>query len=228
MKNPQTAILVFSRSAIAESKHKRLAHTQSQTQDLAAQMIKHTKSTVSATDLPFFIISEEQQRGQSFGEKMANAFQDVFAQGFYNVIAVGNDCISLSALDIIYAADVLQKSKAVIGPTLDGGAYLIGLTQKSFDYEAFKNLAWQSSATFEHLFEYFNLFLTIPTVLDYKADVDCISDWNLALQSVSLQFKTRILTILKNTESVPSKFDLIYNNSYLELPSSLRAPPVFQ
>ena len=227
MENRQTAILVFSRSAIAESKHKRLAHTQSQTQELAAQMIKHTKSTVSATDLPFFIISDE-QRGQSFGEKMANAFQDVFAQGFYNVIAVGNDCISLSALDIIYAADVLQKSKAVIGPTLDGGAYLIGLTQNSFDYEAFKNLAWQSSATFEHLFEYFSLFLTIPTVLDYKADVDCISDWNLALQSVSLQFKTRILAILKNSESLHSKFELIYNNSYLELPSSLRAPPVFQ
>ena len=228
MENQQTAILVFSRSAIAESKHKRLAHTQSQTQDLAAQMIKHTKSTVSATDLPFFIISEEQQRGQSFGEKMANAFQDVFAQGFNNVIAVGNDCVSLSALDIIYAADVLQKSKAVIGPTLDGGAYLIGLTQKSYDFEDFKNIAWQTSDTFDQLFSYFEKNLIVATTLDYKTDIDSISDWKIALQSVNLQFRNKILTILKSTESLPSKFDLIYNNSHLELPLSLRAPPLFQ
>lgn len=228
MENQQTAILVFSRSAIAESKHKRLATTQGQTQELAAQLIKHTKTTVSATDLPYFIISDEHQRGQSFGEKIANAFQDVFAKGYKNVIAIGNDCLSLSALDIIYAADVLLKNKAVIGPTLDGGAYLIGLTQKSFDFEDFKNIAWQTSDTFDQLFGYFEKKLIVATTLDYKTDIDSISDWKIALQSVNLQFRNKILTILNSTESLPSRFDLFYNNGYLELLSSLRAPPLFQ
>lgn len=228
MESRQTAILVFSRSAKAESRNKRLSDTLGKSEELSAQLIKHIKATVNATDLPFYIISDDLQRGQNFGEKMANAFQDIFAKGFKNVIAIGNDCLSLSALDIIYAADVLRKNKAVVGPSQDGGAYLIGMTDVSFDYNNFQNVAWQSINTFECLLEYFDTLCITPITLDYKVDIDTISDWKAGLQGVNVQLKNRILQILNNKDLLLVQTDYNYNIGFTELPTSLRAPPIFQ
>ncbi len=225
MGNKHIAILVFSRTANAESKHKRLANTLSKSEELATQMIKHTKGTVNAAELPYFIISEDQQRGANFGEKIANAFQDIFSKGYKNVIAIGNDCLSLSALDIIYAADVLRKNKAVAGPTQDGGTYLIGMNDSAFDFDQFKNIKWQSTSTYDGLLDYFINQAITPITLDYKADIDTISDWKIGLLGVKIQLKNRILTILKRNNSFQPNIDFSYTNTLTELSSSLRGPP---
>ncbi len=227
MGNRQTAILIFSRTAKAESRYKQLANTLSKSRELSTQLIKNSKSTVDATELPYYFISEELQRGDSFGEKISNAFKDIFAKGYKNVIAIGNDCLSLSALDIIYAADVLKKNKAVVGPTLDGGAYLIGMTDISFDSDKFQKIAWQSTETYASLENYFNTLSISPITLDYKTDIDTISDWKIGLRGVDLHLKNRILSILKAKDLFPSKVDFVFINNHIELPSSLRAPPIF-
>jgi rSAM/selenodomain-associated transferase 1 len=62
------------------------------------------------------------------GEKMARALAAARAEGHRRLVLVGTDCPSLS-LDILAAAfDSLACRDLVLGPAVDGGYYLVGLS----------------------------------------------------------------------------------------------------
>lgn len=94
----------------------------------------------------------DRQRGNSFGERLANAFADAFAQGYTHVIAVGGDCPRLHEVDWDDVTRRLEQGEPVLGPTPNrDGAYLIGLSRRGFDRQAFAALPWQSPALFDAL-----------------------------------------------------------------------------
>jgi len=66
------------------------------------------------------------QRGRSFAERLANAFADIRALGYDEVVAVGADSPGLSKSHLEGAFAALQSQDAVFGPASDGGVYLIG------------------------------------------------------------------------------------------------------
>ena len=45
-------------------------------------------------------------------------------------IFIGTDLPSISHLDLIQALEILQQKEMVIGPSTDGGYWLIGLSKK--------------------------------------------------------------------------------------------------
>jgi len=69
------------------------------------------------------------QQGDDLGDRMLYGFQDGFARGYQNIVLVGADCptIDSSLLDEGFAA--LASHNLVLGPTVDGGYYLIGLNE---------------------------------------------------------------------------------------------------
>ena len=82
------------------------------------------------------------QRGESFGERLANAFADVFALGFDRVVAVGIDTPGLRPSHLDAAFGSLERAPAVLGPDADGGVYLIGLARA--EPGAFSRVSWQT------------------------------------------------------------------------------------
>jgi rSAM/selenodomain-associated transferase 1 len=85
---------------------------------------------------PFFKILEARhgvrlidQEGDDLGQRMAGVFDWLFAQGYRSVVLVGTDVPSLPIEEYRRAFDLLESHDLVVGPALDGGYYLLGLTR---------------------------------------------------------------------------------------------------
>jgi uncharacterized protein len=91
------------------------------------------------------------QEGKSLGDKMRRAIQDRFAEGYGRVIIIGSDSPSLPTSYICRA--VGSDKDMVLGPSTDGGYYLIGMRGKIV--EVFKGVTWGTETvlqeTCEHL-----------------------------------------------------------------------------
>lgn len=83
----------------------------------------------------------------TIGERMEQAFSQAFACGMTTVVLIGTDCPGLSA-DILRQSFVaLQENDLVLGPALDGGYYLIGLTKpQPF---LFRDITWGTSSVLQ-------------------------------------------------------------------------------
>jgi rSAM/selenodomain-associated transferase 1 len=80
------------------------------------------------------------QQGKDLGEKLAGAFRSAFRDGIERVIVLGSDSPTVP-LDCVHEAfDELARYDAVIGPSLDGGYYLVGCSQ--FIPEIFQGVSW--------------------------------------------------------------------------------------
>ena len=78
------------------------------------------------------------QQGKDLGDKMRQAFVDRFSDGYKKVVIIGSDSPSLP---VSYINEVLTSDKdLMLGPSTDGGYYLIGMVGKRF--EVFDGIAW--------------------------------------------------------------------------------------
>jgi hypothetical protein len=70
-----------------------------------------------------------EQRGADLGSRLEAAAAEVFGMGFRPVVIVGADSPTLPPSYIAHAVDALAASRAdaALGPTEDGGYYLVGL-----------------------------------------------------------------------------------------------------
>lgn len=71
---------------------------------------------------------EEQGEGD-LGARLERAITDAFAGGRTEVVVVGSDCPELTTQTLEDAFGALRSSDVVIGPALDGGYYLVGLSR---------------------------------------------------------------------------------------------------
>jgi rSAM/selenodomain-associated transferase 1 len=60
---------------------------------------------------------------------MSSAFADAFATGKKRVVIIGTDCPDINISLIERALDALSQKDLILGPALDGGYYLIGLSR---------------------------------------------------------------------------------------------------
>ena len=86
------------------------------------------------------------QEGRDLGERMENAFFQQFASGYDRVILIGSDIPFLSPDILEEARAALSDHPVVLGPSRDGGYYLIGL-RKPVD-GLFSDIAWGSDTVF--------------------------------------------------------------------------------
>nr|WP_298996029.1 DUF2064 domain-containing protein [uncultured Allomuricauda sp.] len=168
-----TAILFFANSAEKDFSRKNFGIT-----GIAffENLTDHTLQTIEHTGLPFFHFSEEEQHGNTFGERFFNAFESIFALGFSKVISVGNDSPNLMAKHILNAKEQVSKDKAVIGPSLDGGCYLLGVHRDVFEKQSFEALPWQSATLYQELVLQLEMRDIHITSLDILDDIDSVLD----------------------------------------------------
>jgi len=116
------------------------------------------------------------------GERMADAFQQGFRDGYENIVIIGSDCAELTAEHIEEAFRALDHNEAVIGPSDDGGYYLLGLS--GYIKEIFRNVEWSTASVFNATTSILSQQATSYEVLERLNDIDTIDD----LKSSSLTF----------------------------------------
>ncbi len=81
------------------------------------------------------------QEGKDLGEKMLNTFRARFDEGYEHVVIIGSDSPSLP---VAYLEEALNSDKDLtLGPSTDGGYYLIGMRHKPVDVFT-GNIEWGS------------------------------------------------------------------------------------
>ncbi len=166
-----TAVLIFANSSALDETRKRIPNSKVLFSSLTADIIKKVKKT----ELPYFIYDEELQHGSDFGARFTTAIKSVFAKGFDNIITVGNDTPHLTASTILNASNKLKEGRTVIGPSLDGGVYLLGFHKNRFEAAIFRALPWQKRNLFEKIaisFAQRGMLHQLPRL----ADIDSIKD----------------------------------------------------
>lgn len=86
------------------------------------------------------IFRKKLQSGTNLGERMKNAFLELFDLGYEKVVIIGSDLLDLSQHHLDNAFEQLNHHDLVIGPSVDGGYYLLGM--KRIYENIFKNKAW--------------------------------------------------------------------------------------
>ena len=171
-----TAILFFSRTAAAEAKHKQVVKPYKTNKKIYTSLIANTKNILNNTGLPYFICDEKQQKATSFSQKLSDGIAAVFLKGYNNVIVVGNDCPQLNVASITSAADSLKTHDVVLGPSHNGGVYLIGMSKKTFYAVDFNKINWQTSSVFKDLKNITSSFVGkyLPVLAEVNTGYDLI------------------------------------------------------
>ncbi|MCG6533949.1 MAG: TIGR04282 family arsenosugar biosynthesis glycosyltransferase [Syntrophales bacterium LBB04] len=89
------------------------------------------------------------QMGEDLGERMKLAFLRCFSEGARSVVLIGSDIPDLPARIVDEAFRALDKCGAVIGPSVDGGYYLIGFRQDTLNGDVFAGLPWGEDSVFQ-------------------------------------------------------------------------------
>lgn len=87
------------------------------------------------------------QQGDDLGERMEQAFRQAFTDDYEKVVIIGSDCATLTSQIIERAFRALDDNEVVIGPSQDGGYYLLGM--KSFYQDLFAGINWSTPAVYE-------------------------------------------------------------------------------
>ena len=116
------------------------------------------------------------QRGDDLGERLNNIFIDVFCRGVRGTIAMSSDVPDLPERILNEASASLKSHDAVIGPSPDGGYYLIGFRRDTFLPEAFEEITWGTEAVFKQTIDKFFEQNIDFKVLESWPDVDVYED----------------------------------------------------
>jgi len=89
------------------------------------------------------------QRGDGFGERLAFATNDLFQCGFSSACLIDSDSPTVSGDVYAEAVEILSRpgERVVLGPSDDGGYYLIGL--KRNHPQLFKRIDWSTERVLE-------------------------------------------------------------------------------
>ena len=112
------------------------------------------------------------------GARMAQAFSAAFADGCGRVAIIGSDCIEIDPgiFDTAFAA--LDRTDAIIGPSEDGGFYLLAL--KRDEPALFGGIEWSTGRTRAELIARLESLGLTHQSLSPRADVDTVVEWRRA------------------------------------------------
>jgi len=230
--NQKKAILFFSRTAEEEARHKRFHDQLSYKGNVAIgkNLIDSTLETLASTNIPLISCFSSQQVGESFGERLTNAVEDVFASGYDQVMVVGNDCPFINESLVIESFESINQGQVVLGPAKDGGVYLLGLDKTHFNKHQFAELAWMQSDLQESLKEYVTELSAEIQWLEEHSDIDSISDFSKLLKLLPkfslLRIQlTRIISDFIRTSFALWNVQVISHLKFTDL--NLRGPPIY-
>jgi rSAM/selenodomain-associated transferase 1 len=116
------------------------------------------------------------QMGENLGQRMKNGFVEAFSMNFKRVVLIGSDIPDLPLEFIEEAFNSLGEKDAVIGPSFDGGYYLIGFRDKTFSPKVFEGIPWSTEKVFEETMKVLEKERLTVHTLKLLRDIDTIED----------------------------------------------------
>lgn len=112
-------------------------------------------------------VSVHKQRGDGLGARMKRAFRDTFADGADSVVVMGSDHPTLPTSFLRRAFHSLDQPHSVcVGPTEDGGFYLLGMTAAY--PELFDDMRYSHAQVFSD---------TLARVEQTDAEITVLPEW---------------------------------------------------
>ena len=115
-----------------------------------------------------------QPEEEDLGGRMNAAVQRALDEGYGRVILIGSDCVGLSETLIGETFDKLDDHDFLIGPSTDGGYYLLAL--KADDPWLFLNMPWSTPDVLPFTIDRIEARDLKFQLLDEKIDIDTIED----------------------------------------------------
>ncbi len=122
---------------------------------------------------PLFQLSTQQ--GEKLGDRMRKAFEVTFAEGSKRTIIIGTDVPELDFPTLECAFETLVRHDVVIGPSNDGGYYLLGMNAPV--KELFDGVAWSSETVYRETIRRLHRLNLSFAQLNELADIDTITDY---------------------------------------------------
>lgn len=88
------------------------------------------------------------QKGNDLGERMYRAIRKVWDLGYESIVLTGADLPLMTAEHLLSGFEALEENDIAIGPTSDGGYYLIGM--KAPSREVFRVEGYGGATVFEN------------------------------------------------------------------------------
>lgn len=120
-------------------------------------------------------ITLDRQEGADLSKKLTYIFQTLTIEyGYEKVILIPMDIPYIQSEEIISSFSRLENINYVLGPETNGGIYLIGMTNKSFNENIFDNVAWSTIDSSKTLLK--NLTKANTYELKLKNDINTFPD----------------------------------------------------
>ena len=111
------------------------------------------------------------QIGAGLGERLTSATKWAAEQGYAKILIVGSDSPTLPISYISQALTLLDSRDTVIGPSTDGGYYLIGFSSANMATAVpflFQEIAWSTADVFQQ---------TVARIHSAKATLGLLPPW---------------------------------------------------
>ncbi len=132
------------------------------------------------------------QSGGDLGNKMTKAFEKVFEKGKSKAIIVGTDIPDIDSNLLRDAFKALDSHDIVIGPSYDGGYYLLGM--KKFIPGLFVNIEWSTDSVYNSTVKIINNlnynYFELPRLHDVDTEMELLN-W-LNTPGGNKQFKEKL------------------------------------
>lgn len=116
------------------------------------------------------------QEGSDLGERMKNAFLACFAEGMDSAVLIGSDLPDLPGSVLREAFSFLENSDGVLGPSVDGGYYLVGFRKKGFCPSVFDDISWGTGQVLSETLRRFHARKRTVSLLPWGRDLDTPED----------------------------------------------------
>jgi rSAM/selenodomain-associated transferase 1 len=187
---PHALIIIAKYPENGEVKTRIQGLNDSQRVALYTKLLEHTMRRLSSLpEIDTFIAYAPEDAGDYFsrfdvklialskgdlGERMYEAFQNVFALGYRKASLVGADIPDLTGSIIQQSFHILTDHDLVFGPAQDGGYYLVGMS--SLIQEVFIDVPWSSDKTLEKSLQQAKHYGYSAGLLETLYDIDTLED----------------------------------------------------
>lgn len=130
------------------------------------------------------------QKGNDLGERLYHGFRISSKLGYPAAIALASDVPDLPVSIIGEAVDKLKFHDSVLGPSSDGGYYLIGLKTQALSWNIFHRINWSTETVLRETLEAIDKAGLSLYSLESWDDVDQVQDISRLSHSRNPDFHT--------------------------------------
>ena len=127
------------------------------------------------------------QAGEDLGERLINAFGEVFSVAAGKAVIIASDVPDISADMINRAIEALDCNDIVLGPSHDGGYYLLGMNKPH--EELFRGIPWSTPEVTERTLARAGEMGLTACLLPTLIDIDNFEDFKMWLSLCNVRDK---------------------------------------